>query len=58
MNSRLVIKLRGDSRRVLCDTDLNAKPLIPRRYEPVVSAIVGGLLLMVLTVALAIVGRL
>jgi len=51
-------QLVSHSRRVLCDRDLNKKPLVPRKYETQFSMVISGLLLIVLFVSLAFLGGL
>lgn len=55
MHPRIDIR-RRHAQRVLCDVDLNKRPLIPRKYETLASAIGGAVLWGLMVVALAFLG--
>lgn len=49
-----LLRVRSHAERVLCDTDLYAKPLIPRRYQDAA----GALLMLAIWVGLCFLGGL
>lgn len=55
MNSRLEMR-RRHAQRVLCDTDLTKRPLLPRRYEDAASMVASAVLIAALVLALAWLG--
>jgi hypothetical protein len=51
-----LLRVRSHAERVLCDTDLHSKPLIPRRYQDAAGAAIGALMLAVMLIAFAFLG--
>ncbi len=49
---------RRHAQRVLCDVDLNKRPLIPRKYEDAAAMVVYGALMVFLLLACAFFGGL
>lgn len=53
-----VLRVRSHAERVLCDTDLNAKPLIPRKHQDAAAMVAYGALMVFLLIACAFFGGL
>lgn len=53
-----LLRVRSHAERVLCDTDLHAKPLIPRKYRDAAVAIASAAIVLATILMLAFLGGL